>query len=122
MKLQFLYHGGAVAASGHITLPFRETMEIQASAALPVTGGHGWARAEKFLHRSYFSFERAETQVVGSYSEKDKAHGTLATTTIEGINIMDIVTCDRVVARITSKYPEDESEASFIPLGSRIEN
>jgi hypothetical protein len=122
MKIDFLYHGGAVGASGYITLPFQETMPIQASAALPVTGGHGSAFAERFCHRDYFSFERAETHVVGSFSEKDQAWGTLATSTIEGINILNVVTCDKIVARITSKHPKDGSEPSFIPLGSRVEN
>ena len=122
MKLNFLYHGGAVAASGYITLPFQESMPIQASASLPVTGGHGSAVAHKFSHRDYFSFDRAETHVVGSFSEKDGAHGTLATTTIDGVNILNVVTCDRIVARVTSKHPGDGAEPSFVPLGSRFEN
>ncbi len=122
MKLNFLYHGGAVAASGYVTLPIQESMPIQAATSLPVTGGHGSAYAEKFCHRNYFSFERAESHVVGSYSEKDKAFGTLATTTIEGINILNVVTCDKIVARVTSKHPEDGGEPSIIPLGSRFEN
>jgi hypothetical protein len=33
-----------------------------------------------------------------------------------------VVTCDRIVARITSKYPVDGEEPSIIPLGSRFEN
>jgi hypothetical protein len=122
MKINFLYHAEAVAASGHLTLPVVESMEIQASIALPIIGGHGSARAENFRHRNYFSFDRAESHVVGSFSDKDKAHGTLATTTIEGLNIMDVVTCDRIVARITTKHPDSRADSSFIPLGSRFEN
>jgi hypothetical protein len=122
MKIKFLYHAEAVAASGYITLPVQETMEIQGSVALPITGGHGSVRVENCRHRSYFSFHSAESHVVGSYSARDKAYGTLATTTIEGLNIMDVVTCDRVVARLTTKHPEDASEPSYIPLGSRFEN
>lgn len=123
MKIKFLYHGGAVGATGYLTLPVQETMEIQASVALPIIGGHGSARVENCRHRNYFSFCAAESHVVGSYSARDKAYGTLATTTVEGINIMDVVTCDRIVARLTVKYPEgDGSEPSFIPLGSRFEN
>src|SRR5271154_5983620 len=122
MNIKFLYHGGAVGASGFLTLPVQETMEIQASVALPITGGHGSARVENCRHRNYFSFFAAESHVVGSYSAKDKAYGTLATTTVEGINIMDVVTCDRIVAWLAAKYPEDRSEPSFIPLGSRFEN
>jgi hypothetical protein len=122
MTIKFLYHGGAVGATGSITLPVQETMDIQASVALPITGGHGSSRVENCRHRNYFSFCTAESHVVGSYSARDKAYGTLATTTIEGLNIMDVVTCDRIVARLTAKHPEDQSEASFIPLGSRFEN
>jgi hypothetical protein len=122
MKLRFLYHAEAVGATGYISLPFQETMEIQAAAALPLNGGHGSSRVENFRHRNVFSFRSAESQVVGSYSAKDKAYGTLSTVTVEGLNILDVVTCDRLVARLTSKHDEDGTEASFIPLGSRIEN
>ena len=122
MKTRFLYHAEAVAATGVITLPFQETMEIQASAALPINGGHGSARVGKFRHRNIFGFECAESSVVGSYSELDKAHGTLSHVVIEGLNILDVVTCDRIVVRLTSKHSDDRSEASFIILGSRFEN
>ena len=122
MKIKFLYHAEAVGATGYITLPVRETMEIQASVALPINGGHGAARVENCHHRNYFSFRVAESHVSGAYSAKDRAYESLATTTIERINILDVVTCDRVIARLTSKYPEDGSEPSFVPLGSRFEN
>jgi hypothetical protein len=122
MNIPFLYHGGAFASSGKITLPVQETMEAQASLSVPLTGGHASSRVQNFRHRNYFSFCSAETHVVGSYSEKDKAYGTLAATTIEGLNIMDVVTCDRLVARLTTKHPADQSDPSFIALGSRFEN
>jgi hypothetical protein len=122
MKLRFLYHAEAVGATGSITLPFQETMEIQASVALPLNGGHGTSRVENFRHRHIFSFRSAEAQVVGSYSAKDQAHGTLSTVTVEELNILDVVTCDRLVARLTSKHSDDGADASFIPLGSRFEN
>jgi hypothetical protein len=121
VKIQFLYHAEAVAVAGSITLPVHEAMPAQASVALPILGGQASASAENFRHRNYLKFDRAESHVVGSYSEKDKAHGTLASTTIEGLNIMDVVTCDRIVARITTKHPGD-GDAAFIPLGSRFEN
>jgi hypothetical protein len=103
-------------------LPHQEVMDEQASVALPLSGGHGRSRVENYRHRSFFSFSSAESQVVGSYSVKDNAHGTLATCTVEGVNIMDVVTCDRIVARMTSKHPDDGAESSIIPLGSRFEN
>ena len=121
MKIRFLYHAEAVAASGYITLPIHDTMPAQASVAVPILGGHGSASVENFRHRNYLSFDRAESHVVGSFSDKDQAHGTLASTIIEGLNIMDVVTCDRIVARITTKHP-GKGDSAFIPLGSRFEN
>jgi hypothetical protein len=122
MNRRFLYHAEAFGASGTLTLPHQEVLDVQASVSLPLTGGHAKSRVENFSHRNLISFEAAESHVVGSYSEKDKAHGTLSTSMIEGLNIMDVVTCDRIIARVTSKHPDDGSEASIIPLGSRFEN
>lgn len=122
MIKRFLYQANAAGATAHITLPFDEAIPVQASVALPAAGGYGSARVENFNLRNIFSFRSAETLVVGSYSEKDKAHGTLAMCTVEGINILGVVTCDRLVARITSRHPGDGSEPSIIPLGSHFEN
>jgi len=122
MKIRFLYHADAAAATGYITLPHQELIETPASASSPLLGGHATARAENFSHRGILSFRKAEVHVVGSYSAEDRAHGTLSSVAIEGVNVLDVVTCDRIVLRLTSKHPEDGGEPSFIPLGSRFEN
>lgn len=121
MKIRFLYHAEAAAATGQLTLPHQEVVHVPASASVPLNGGHATARFENFDHRGILSFRRAEIHVVGSYSEKDRAHGTLSSVMIEGINVLNVVTCDRLVLRLTSKHLEDGSEPSFIPLGSRFE-
>ncbi len=122
MKIKFLYHAEAASATGQITLPHQELIEVPASVSVPFNGGHARSSFEKFNYRSIISFDRAEVSTVGSYSEKDGAYGSLATACIEGVNILNVVTCDRVVLRLTSKHPEDGAEASFIPLGSYFEN
>src|SRR5258708_275212 len=122
MEKRFLYHGEAVAASGVIRLPFEEVIDIQASVALPMEGGYGSARVEGFKYRELLSFASAHSVVIGAYSEKDKAWQTLATTTIEKLDVMGVVTADRIVARITSKHPKNGDEPSIIPLGSSFEN
>jgi hypothetical protein len=121
MKTQFLYHAEAVGASGYITLPFQETMELQAATALPINGGHGSSKVGRFSHRNIFSFESAESHVVGSFSANDNAHGTLSAVVIEGLNILDVVTCDKLVARLTSKHPHGSVEPEFMLHGSRFE-
>ncbi len=122
IKTKFLYHAEAVAASGHVTLPYQESIEIQASMALPIDGGHGTARSENFRHRNILSFHHAESHVVGSYSTKDKAHGTLSSVIVEGLNILVVVTCDRVVMRLTSKHNDGGGEPSFMIHGSHLDN
>ncbi len=122
MKSTFLYHAEAVGASGRLTLPFTELIEIQASVALPLSGGYGASKSENFKHRDIFSFDRAESSVVGSYSAKDLAHGTVASVVIEGANILNVVTCDCITMRLTSKHDDAGGEASFIVQGSCFEN
>jgi hypothetical protein len=122
MKIRFLYHADAAATTGYITLPYQELIATPASASSPLLGGHATARAENFSHRGILSFRKAEVHVVGSYSQKDRAHETLCSVAIEGVNILDVVTCDRIVLRLTSKHPEEGGEPAFVPIGSRFEN
>lgn len=122
MKTRFLYHAEAAAATGHITLPFQEFIEVPASASVPINGGHATSRAGNYNHRDILAFSKAEVHVVGAHSTKDVAHGTLSTVCIENLNILNVVTCDRIVLRLTSTHPDDGSEPSFIPLGSHFEN
>src|SRR5690348_12281810 len=122
MKTKFLYHAEAVAASGTITLPVHESIEIQASIALPPHGGHGTSRSENFRHRNLVSFHHAESHVVGSRSELDQAHGSLSSVVIEGLNVMNVVTCDRLVMRLTTKHPDQGGEPTFMLHGSHFDN
>ncbi len=122
MKPTFLYHAEAVGASGHLTLPFSELIEIQASVALPLSGGYGTSKSENFKHRDVFSFDSAESSVVGSHSAKDLAHATVASVIVEGVNILNVVTCDCITLRLASKHDDAGGEPSFMVLGSSFEN
>jgi hypothetical protein len=48
---------------------------------LPVIGGHGASEVNEFRYRNILYFSWAESTVVGSYSEKDKAHGSASMAT-----------------------------------------
>lgn len=122
MNKTFHFHAAAAAASGTLTAPFQEQIEVAAAATLPPGGGYGSARVENFRHRQILSFKEAYSYVTGSHSEANKTFRTSATTVVAGLNILDVVTADLVVARLTSRKSDDESEASIIPLGSRFEN
>lgn len=117
-----LYQAEAVAATGYLTLPVQEVMPMQASVALALGGGHGNALVENFSHHGIFSFRRAYSEVMGRTNTKKNAHNTLAQTVIEGLNIHNVVTCDRIVSRIVAHEPKDGSEPTIIPFGSTIDN
>jgi hypothetical protein len=113
-------HGHAL--SGQILRPFQQTIEVQAGMSLPTAGGYGSARVENFRVKEVVSFKVAYTQVSGSFNEHDKSHTTLISTTIESLNVLDVVTADRVVARLSSRHPVNEEEPRIVVLGSQFVN
>jgi len=124
----FLYHACANAFSAHFTRPIERLIDVQAGTSLPITGGHGSARVENFRFDGFASFKAAYSQVSGSEKfvtdEKGKEHcihTTLATSVVEGLNILDIITADRIVSRLASSY-ESGAEPESTWLGSRFDN
>lgn len=120
---RFRYHASVMGVSGRITHPFDEVLPAQASLALPQDGGFGRISVNRFCFQGILSFEAAHALVSGSFSERDRTFDTTAMVTIEGLNILNMVTADRVVARIASSHHENPDRGHFItPLGSYIEN
>jgi hypothetical protein len=96
-----------------------DTMPLQASIASAIGAGFGKVRVENFKHLDYLSIGSIESHVVSSYSEKDKAHGTLASVVIEKLSTLNVVTCDRLMTRLTSKHDKD-AQGSFILHGTHF--
>jgi len=143
MATRFLYHAHAVGFAGRVRRPFTDLIESQAQSALSSGGGLGRARVENFSYRGVVRFDAAETLVSGSADEKfalrelekersqnagssqqkysaKEAFDTITTSIIENLNILDIVTADRVVARMTSRHETGE-EPVILPIGSHFE-
>lgn len=96
-------------------------MSLQASIASAIGAGFGKARVENFKHLEYLSLGSAESHVVSSHSKRDKAYGTLASVVVEDLNILNVVTCDKIVTRLTTKHNDDgKSQPSFILHGTRF--
>ena len=117
----YLFQVSTTGVWGNITEPFAETIPVQASLALPQTGGFGTARVDRFDFRGILSFESAEALVSGSGT--GNCHDSTATVTITGLNILNVVTADRVVARIASEQSRGPGRPGLISaLGSSFEN
>jgi hypothetical protein len=123
-RIPFYFHAGAHALSGFFTRPIQHLIEVQAATSLPTTGGAGSARVENFRLNEHVSFKAGYSHVSGSTKEeKEKiTHTTMATAVVEGLNILDVLTADRVVARLSSSFDPANEEARILVIGSRFEN
>ena len=125
MPTQFSFKGLALAAAGQITYPFVDTIEVQASSALPEIGGYGSANAIDFRYRDLIRFDLAHTHVIGSSincCDDEPSHTTLLQASIEGLDVMGMITADRIVSRLMTSYKEGATEPSVKLIGTRFEN
>lgn len=118
-----LYHAEATDIQGKLHLPLVQNISPQAHTRLAAEGGYFSQHVHNYKLEGVLSFAHAYAQVSGRQGSKP-GHGaaTLSTSVIEGLNILEIVTCNRIVAQISTEHPVD----GFIPevtlLGTRFEN
>jgi hypothetical protein len=117
------YHSEANVLTGFLTLPLNQKIQPQAYANLPGEGGYFDQRLENYKLGEVISIRSAYTQVAGNLDPKeDKGWSTLTTTVVEGFNVLDVLTADRIVGQIITEYPL----VGYIPkisfLGTRFEN
>jgi hypothetical protein len=116
------YHGDASALGGHLKTPLAQTIPVQAPLSLPAVGGYASSRTEKFQVEGILSVKAAYSQVSGDVSEKTQGFTTLVTSVVEGLNVLDIVTADRIVAQISTEHPAIGHNPKVSFLGTRFEN
>jgi hypothetical protein len=106
------YHAEATALEGELKLPLAQTIERQAYAKVHEDGGYLSQHSKPFRVEGIVSYAAAHTQVSGHEEEK---HGnpfvTLSTSVVEDLNILNVVTADRVIAQVSTEHPR----AGYIP-------
>jgi len=120
-RKMYIHQASAIAVSGRITWPFTELIPTQSSLALSMDGGHDTIDVPGFQYNRIVSFASAYSEVAGSQRGPDGPFDTLALTVIEKLNIQDVVTCDRVVARISATRTAGMKEPEITTIGSRFE-
>jgi hypothetical protein len=117
------YHAEATALAGHLKLPLVQEIKPQAHVKLPCEGGYISQRAEDYKLEAVISFRSAYTHVAGNRSSKgEEGFTTLTTTAIEGLNVLDVITADRVVGQIITDHPMNGFVPTISFLGTRFEN
>ena len=127
------YHAEAHILSGELEHPIKQSIEQYGHVALEHT------RRESLITRSVgetsieglISFKSGHTRVVGTQvKHKTDIFGndhagwvTLSTAVLEGYNVVDIVTADRVVAQVSTEHPMVKGHVPKVTfLGTSFEN
>jgi hypothetical protein len=117
------YHAQASVLSGILERPVQQPIAPQASVSIPDKGGYYSERATGFRVEGVLSFGSGYTHVAGHMSRKP-GHGwvTLATSVVENLNVMEVLTADRVVSQISTEHPLEGHVPTVTFIGSRFEN
>lgn len=117
------YHAEATILSGHLRLPLEHHIKPQVHTHLPKEGGYFSHCAEHFMLESVLSFRSAYTHVAGNINPKPGGGWTtLVTTAIEGLNVMEVITADRIVGQTITEHPVEGYVPTINFLGTRFEN
>jgi hypothetical protein len=117
---RFLYHAHGSAVGGMITEPFKAEIACSAATSLPVIGGFASAKNDAYQLKDVISFQSAHTYVSGIQTDDGATH-SVVTCVVEGLNILDVITADAVIGRVSSKHT-DGAQPEIIPVGSSFEN
>lgn len=118
----FYYHADASPVGGYFTHPVEKIVPSHGSSSLAQAGGHASARIESYRLDSLVSIERAHSEIYGTINKKTGSWTTLVTSVVEGLNVFETVTADRVVATLAVEHPQDGGHPKVSVVGSQFEN
>ena len=118
-----IYDAEASVLKGHLKLPLSQQIEPQTHSKLAGKGGYFSQRLDGYRLESVISFRSSYTHVAGNRSLKPgEGWHTLTTTVVEGLNVLDVLTADRVVGQMITEHPLIGYVPSISFLGTRFEN
>jgi len=119
------YHAEATALHADLKHPLAQEIKPQTYVKLAKGGGYLSEHARYFRVEHVVSYKSAHTHVAGHESTKpERGWITLTTSSIESLNVLEVVTADRVVSQIATHHPFKNGEhvPSVTFLGTKFEN
>ncbi len=118
------YHAEAHVLSGHLQRPIDQKIERQAPVTLKDRrGGHLTRYTQDVSIEGLISFAKGETRVSGARSPKHNGWVTLSTSVMEGLNVFEIITADRVVSQVSTDHPYTAGHVPRVTfLGTQFKN
>jgi hypothetical protein len=122
-KRNHTYNAVAKVLEGNLRLPLTQTVHPHAHLQIDPAGGYEAVHTRNHRTEGVLSYDSAYSQVAGNPSSKPgEGWTTLSTTVVEGLNILEVVTADRVVGQIITVYPLEGYVPTISFLGTRFEN
>jgi len=100
----FYFQSDAHSLGGSIEHPSPKMIASQAHSSLPAVGGHVATSTGAFDHDSIVSCRAAYTRASGRQQKTDGPWSMVITSVIEGLNILEVVTADRIVAQLSIEH------------------
>jgi hypothetical protein len=127
-----VYHAEATALRGNIIQPLKGKINPQVFNKLHgLEGNYRSQHSDGFRFEHILSYKSAYTHVAGYRSKFvnnvdnfDKRPGwtTVSTSVVEGLNIMEVLTADRIVSQVSTVHRADVHLPTVSFLGTRFEN
>jgi hypothetical protein len=119
-KSTYYFQADANALGGILEQPAAAIIPSQASVALPAVGGFASARSEAFNLDQIVSCSSAYTRITGKEADKGGV-SILATAVIENLNILEVITAERIVAQLSLHVPAGGGHRVASLAGSHFE-
>jgi hypothetical protein len=116
----YSFRADANALGGFLEEPFPKVIPTVAPVSLPAVGGFATARSEAFNLDEIVSCSSAYSRVSGT-EHADGSISILTTAVVEDLNILEVVTAERVVAQVSISIPAESSKLQISLTGSRFE-
>jgi hypothetical protein len=120
-KTNYSFRADANALGGFLEEPLHKHIPTLAPVSLPAVGGFATARSGAFNLDEVVSCASAYTLVTGRESESDGSISTLTMAVVEDLNILEVVTAERIVAQIVVTIPNGSGPRRISLAGSRFE-
>ncbi len=120
-KRVMYYHADASPVGGHITHPMEHHLRGDGSVSLSQAGGHMHARVEEYKLEGLVDCGAVYSKVHGTHRGEDGNWTTLVTAVVEKVNVMEVVSCDRLVSRLATEHPREGYYPAVSFVGSQFQ-
>ncbi len=117
----YSFRADATALGGFLEEPAPKIVPTLVPVSLPAVGGFATARSDGFNLDEIVSCSSAYTRVSGAEDRADGSISMLVTAVMEDLNLLEVVTAERIVAQLSISIPKGNRGLRVSLAGSRFE-